>query len=154
MNPQEQFYQAFERMDVDAMVALYADEIIFEDPAFGKLEGECAKNMWRMLVGSQKSENFKVSFRDLDAGQGKSSCMWEANYTFPATGRKVFNVIQSEMHFRDGKILQHTDVFDFYRWTKEALGTKGKLLGWMPWFQRAFQKRTHEMLNRFEKKLG
>ncbi len=50
----EKFYQAFEELDAESMIECYHNEIIFEDPAFGVLKGEKAKNMWRMLCDSQK----------------------------------------------------------------------------------------------------
>lgn len=45
----EKFYQAFENFDAEGMIEYYHNEIKFEDPAFGVLRGEKAKNMWRML---------------------------------------------------------------------------------------------------------
>lgn len=29
------FYQAFQRLDAEAMVACYSDDVLFSDPAFG-----------------------------------------------------------------------------------------------------------------------
>ena len=57
MEPQdliEKFYSAFARLDEETMVECYSDQVKFEDPAFGVLKGERAKNMWRMLCKSQK----------------------------------------------------------------------------------------------------
>ena len=45
----ENFYQAFDALDSEGMVKCYHSEVKFEDPAFGMLTGEKAKNMWRML---------------------------------------------------------------------------------------------------------
>ena len=44
------FYESFANNDADGMIACYADDIEFSDPAFGKLKGADAKNMWRMLT--------------------------------------------------------------------------------------------------------
>lgn len=60
---------------------------------------------------------------------------WEAWYTFSATGKKVHNVIDASFEFRDGKIIRHTDHFDFHRWAGQALGLPGKLLGGMAFMQ-------------------
>ena len=43
------FYQAFAALDAETMASCYHKDILFEDPAFGVLKGEKAKNMWRML---------------------------------------------------------------------------------------------------------
>ena len=56
----EKFYQAFAGRDVEGMLRCYHEEIEFEDPAFGKLTGEKARNMWRMLLSGNKS-NLQVS---------------------------------------------------------------------------------------------
>jgi len=44
------FYQAFQRLDADAMAACYTDDVVFSDPAFGELRGRDAGDMWRMLT--------------------------------------------------------------------------------------------------------
>lgn len=56
------FYQAFTELDAETMVRCYHKNIRFEDPAFGELHGERAKNMWRMLCASQQGKDFQVSF--------------------------------------------------------------------------------------------
>ncbi len=42
----------------------------------------------------------------------------------------MHNIIDAEFEFRDGLILRHVDRFDFYRWSRQALGLPGLLLGW------------------------
>ena len=32
--------------------------------------------------------------------------------------------------FRDGLVIRHVDRFDFWRWSRQALGAPGWLLGW------------------------
>ena len=44
-----QFYTAFQNLDAVTMASLYHPKIEFDDPAFGKLKGKHAANMWRML---------------------------------------------------------------------------------------------------------
>lgn len=36
---------------------------------------------------------------------------------------------------RDGRIAEHVDSFDFYRWSGQALGIVGWLFGWTSPFQ-------------------
>ncbi len=42
----------------------------------------------------------------------------------------MHNIIDAEFEFRDGLILRHIDRFDFYRWSRQALGLPGLLFGW------------------------
>jgi ketosteroid isomerase-like protein len=141
----ERFYQAFARKDGDEMASLYADDVRFSDPAFGPLEGERARNMWRMLTG--RATDLEITFSNVT----DSSAHWEARYTF-STGRKVHNVIDATFAFRNGKIVRHDDVFDFWRWSRQALGPAGLVLGWTPILRSAVRKKALGQLASFEKK--
>ena len=55
---------------------------MFTDPAFGTLKGKHAKNMWRMLCGSQKGKDFTVTFSDVSANENTGKANWEAIYNF------------------------------------------------------------------------
>ena len=44
------FYQAFQRLDAEAMVACYSPDVHFSDPVFTDLNGQEAGDMWRMLA--------------------------------------------------------------------------------------------------------
>ena len=61
------------------------------------------------------------------------SAHWDAHYRFSATGRIVDNAIDSRFTFTpDGLIATQRDRFDFWTWSRQALGTPGLLLGWSP----------------------
>ena len=146
----EKFYTSFENLDAAGMVSCYHDEITFEDPAFGVLKGEHAKNMWRMLCASQKGKNFRITASGIDFSNQKGKAHWEANYVFSQTGRKVHNIINAEFEFKDGMIFKHTDRFDLYRWSRQALGFKGVMLGWTTFFRKKLNVQTNKLLLQFE----
>jgi ketosteroid isomerase-like protein len=137
-----QFYQALVRGDPEGMVRHYHDDIVFRDPAFGELRGNDARNMWRLLV----SPAVKASFSDV----GPHSARWTAAYVFKKTGRKVVNRISAEFEFKDGKIVRHTDHFDFWRWTSQALGLPGYLLGWTSFMKARCIRQTSALLKDFD----
>jgi ketosteroid isomerase-like protein len=127
-----QFYKAFKNLDAEAMVAYYHDDVEFEDPAFGKLYGIHAKNMWRMLCKSQQGKDFKVKFNDIQQVDYTVTANWEASYTFSITGRKVHNKIKAKFLFKDSKIIKHNDHFrciagQFRRWVLKVLHLVGCL---------------------------
>ena len=124
-----EFYQAFSRRDAEAMVACYHPDIVFHDPAFGTLRGESAGDMWRMLCRSGK--DLVVSASDIHASDGRGRAHWEADYTF-GTGRKVHNVVDSRFDFAEGLIIRHTDDFNFDKWSAQAFGLPGKIVGYVP----------------------
>ncbi len=145
------FYKSFANLDAEGMAQCYHDEVLFEDPAFGELKGDKAKNMWRMLCNSQKGKGFKVEYSDIKMTGQKGSAHWEAFYTFSKTGRKVHNIIDAEFKFKDGKIIEHIDGFDLYKWSKQAFGISGYLFGWTNFFKNKLNTQTNSLLSKFEK---
>jgi ketosteroid isomerase-like protein len=145
------FYQAFAAGNAEEMVSCYHDEIRFRDPAFGELNGDDAKNMWRMLIASSKGR-LRVTWSDVQADEKTGRASWKAEYNFSATGRNVVNVISATFEFRDGKIIRHTDEFNMYKWTKQALGWKGWLLGWTGFMQGKIRKQAKRLLEKFSEK--
>ncbi len=148
----ETFYNAFKNLDAETMVSCYHENIVFEDPAFGILKSDHAKNMWRMLCESQKGKDFKITYSNIDANNLKGTAHWEAFYTFNRTGRKVHNIIIASFEFKDGKIIKHIDDFDLYKWSKQALGFKGLILGNTKFFKKQLNAQTQNLLLKFENK--
>ena len=132
MNTQEQlitqFYSAFQQKDWKTMQSYYHDEVTFSDPVFQNLKGKEAKAMWHMLALNAK--DFSLEFNSIKASKTAGSAHWEATYSFSRTGRKVVNKIDASFEFKEGLIIKHTDRFDFWKWTRMALGFSGVLLGW------------------------
>ncbi len=145
------FYKAFADGDAEGMVNCYHNEIQFQDPAFGVLKNEDAKNMWRMLISRSKG-NLKITFNNVTANDKTGGAHWVAEYIFTQTNRKVLNVISAEFEFADGKIIKHTDSFDLYKWTKQALGLKGYLLGWTAFMRKQIQQQSGKLLKKYTEK--
>lgn len=129
----QRFYEAFQRLDGDAMAACYAADATFTDPVFGTLHGSEATDMWRMLVS--RAENFSLTFSDVTADGPAASARWIARYRFSQTGRPVVNHVSSRFVIHNGLIAEQVDSFDLFGWTRQALGLKGLLLGWTPFVQ-------------------
>ncbi|UXE67562.1 MAG: nuclear transport factor 2 family protein [Chryseotalea sp. WA131a] len=127
------FYTAFQQRNWRTMQTCYHEEVLFNDPAFTNLKGKQAKAMWHMLA--ENAKDFSLVFSQVVATETEGSCHWEATYSFSRTGRKVVNKIDANFQFKDGLIYRHTDRFDFWKWTRMALGTSGILLGWTPFLQ-------------------
>jgi ketosteroid isomerase-like protein len=147
----ETFYRSFSQADAESMVACYADDIDFEDPAFGPLHGNDAKNMWRMLVGRSNGQ-LNVVFTDVWADESKGGARWTATYPFSKTGRRVVNKIEASFEFENGKIKKHIDRFDFWKWSSQALGISGTLLGWTPFLKNKIRSNALAQLKSFSSK--
>ena len=143
----DRFYQAFGRRDHAEMARCYAPDARFSDPAFGELHGAEVTAMWRMLC--ERGEDLELSHSDVEAHDDRGSAHWDADYTFSATGRTVHNSIDASFRFRDGLIVEHDDRFSLWRWSRQALGPIGLLLGWSPIVRSKVNGQARENLRAF-----
>jgi len=147
----EKFYSSFANIDSERMNACYHPDVVFEDPAFGVLKGDRARLMWSMLCASQKDETFEVTYSNIKSDNSTGSAIWEAKYSFGKSGRKVHNIVTAQFEFDGDKIIKHTDDFDLYKWSKQAMGFQGFLFGWTNIFKKQLNLRTNKLLDKFEK---
>ncbi|MCR9066605.1 MAG: nuclear transport factor 2 family protein [Cytophagales bacterium] len=146
----QKFYGAFKKRDAETMASCYHQDITFNDPAFGKLYGKDAGDMWRMLCGN--ATDLDITYEILQADEEKGLVQWKADYTFNKTGRKVHNVVLAKIRFKDGLIIEHTDSFNLHTWAKQAMGFQGWLLGNTPFFRQKLRATTNGMLKKFQSK--
>ena len=126
------FYDALARRDGAAMAACYHPQVTFRDEVFD-LQGPMAGAMWRMLC--DRGADLRVVASGITAEDATGAAHWEADYTFSQTKRPVHNVIDAAFTFEDGLIRTHVDRFDFWSWSRQALGVPGLLLGWTPFLR-------------------
>jgi ketosteroid isomerase-like protein len=143
----ERFYAGLGARDGAAMAACYTPEASFEDPAFGKLDADDTGAMWRMLTS--RADDLTVEVSEITADDHAGSAHWIARYTFTQTGRPVVNDIRASFRFADGRIVEHHDHFDWWRWARQALGPAGLLLGWNPLFRNAVRNKARGALAEF-----
>ncbi|MEO5673891.1 MAG: nuclear transport factor 2 family protein [Chitinophagales bacterium] len=145
----EHFYTSFQNKDYKSMQSCYADDATFSDPVFVHLNAEQVRAMWEMFCVN--SDGLKVEFSNIKSTGINGSAEWIATYIFSSTGNKVTNRITARFHFENGKIVKHTDSFDFYKWARQALGVTGVLLGWTPLVKNKVRKLGIKTLNEFIK---
>jgi hypothetical protein len=145
----ERLYAAFARLDAEAMAACYATDARFDDEAFS-LKGRAQIGaMWSMLCDAVKTKGRDVW--KLEVSQVTDcSAHWEPTYNFSATGRIVHNIIDAEFEFDSSSLItRHRDRFDFWRWSRQALGMPGWLLGWTPMLRAKVRATAAKNLARF-----
>lgn len=140
------FYEGLKRKDPASIGACYHPEAEFSDPIF-TLRGRKVPAMWHMLIEAGK--DMEMTYQDVRAQGETGTGHWEAVYTFSATGRKVHNRIDSAFRFKDGRIIGHRDRFDFWLWSRMALGLPGLLLGWTPVVRGKVRKQVGINLEKF-----
>ncbi len=143
----EKFYTSFQQKNWKGMQECYHTDVVFNDPVFQNLKGKEAFAMWHMLISAGK--DLTLSFKNIKSNDLSGSCQWDAFYTFSRTGRKVHNIIQAEFKFKNGKIIEHNDSFDLWRWSRMALGVSGVLLGWSPIVQNKIKGTAKSSLRKF-----
>ena len=146
----EQFYSAFQKKDYRTMQECYASNARFSDPIFHNLNAEQVRAMWEMLC--LKGKDLEMEFMNIEANETEGSAVWIARYTFSSTGRYVINHVAARFRFENGKIVEHTDHFNFHKWAGQALGLSGRMLGWMPFVRNKAQKSAMVALNDFIQK--
>ena len=145
----ERFYAAFARLDGETMTACYAEEARFDDEIFSLAGRRQIGGMWAMLCSGTRARGLSQWKLQASGITGRGA-HWEAHYLFPATGRVVHNRIDAEFEFDgQGLIVHHRDRFDFWRWSRQALGLPGWLLGWTPFLRRKVQAQAAANLRRF-----
>ena len=142
------FYTGFAEGDSNKMAECYHKEVVFNDPAFGTMKGERANNMWKMLM-SKKTADFNFSYGNVESTPETGKATWTAEYQFGDKKRPVVNNVTAQFKFKDGLIIEHTDTFDLYKWSKQALGAPGFLLGWSNFMRKKIQKNANDNLDAY-----
>lgn len=149
----QQFYSAFARLDPDGMAACYADDASFDDEVFSLRGKREVMGMWRMLCEATRAKGadvWKLQFKGVKADGSKGEAHWDAHYRFSTTGRIVDNSIDAQFEFDpQGRIVRHRDRFDFWRWSRQAMGAPGLLLGWTPLLKGKVRQRAGANLRKF-----
>ena len=151
MGVAERFYEAFMVRDHYTMGLLYAEHATFSDPVFPLLNAMGTRLMWHMLLS--RAEDLGVEAKILEDGATRARVDWVAYYTFSGTGRPVVNRIHTEMAISAGKIVRQVDSFSLWRWSGQALGARGLLLGWTPMVKNKIRAQAARALRQFAREV-
>ncbi len=147
------FYTAFAALDADTMAICYAQDATFNDPAFTLYNRDEIGGMWHMLCAAtqaKRREDWRLEYKDVRADDHTGHVHWEAFYRFGGSNRLVHNIIEADFTFTpEGLIASHTDHFDFWRWSRQALGFGGLVLGWAPYFRTLVRRQTRTALTHY-----
>lgn len=134
----EKFYTSFAQLDAMGMASCYHENIHFLDPDFGNLRGKEASKMREILIRRSKG-NLAVTFSDVWAEDGYGGASWKAKYKYG--NRPVINQIKARFKFSKEEIIEQNDSFNVWKWSNQALGVAGFLIGWTTVFQSTLQKK-------------
>lgn len=154
----QRFYTAFSHLDGASMAHCYAPDATFEDEVFSLRGARQVGGMWQMLCEATRTkgrDDWRLAFSDVQADAHQGRAHWEAHYRFSATGRLVHNIIDARFTFTpQGLIATHHDSFDFWRWSRQALGLPGLLLGFTPMLRNKVRSQAAANLQKYLERAG
>ncbi|MBD3616566.1 MAG: nuclear transport factor 2 family protein [Gracilimonas sp.] len=131
-------YSGLEEQDYETMTSCYHPNAVFRDAVFDLKSKQEIAGMWTMLCKGAKE--FEFHFDQVWADEETGKARLKAKYLFSQTNRMVHNNINARFRFKDGLIIEHIDSFDFRKWSRQALGLQGFLLGWSSFLQKKVQQ--------------
>lgn len=147
MNSKEiaiKFYDAFSVANIDVLKQLYDKKLIFNDNIFVNLDYNETISMWSSLLVGNKNMSIKYEIKKYS--EKYVEVEWIADYLFTSTNRNVKNIILAKMEIDQGKIINHKDNFDFYKWSQMAFGITGVLIGWTSFFKNKVRTEAYNKL--------
>lgn len=154
----QRFYTAFSHLDGAGMAQCYAPDATFEDEVFSLRGARQAGGMWQMLCEATRNkgrDDWRLEFSGVQADAAQGRAHWEARYRFSATGRLVHNIIEARFTFTpQGLIATHRDSFNFWRWSRQALGLPGLLLGFTPMLRNKVRSQAAANLQKYLERTG
>ena len=145
------FYKAFSEKNPKEMITYYHENMVYENPIITRLEGRMAGNYWGMLI-EREGEHLKVSASNIRADGDKVIADSKASYLWGDARRQVNNVGYAVFQFKDGKIIHQKDHYDFWKWSRMALGFPGYILGWSSFLNGKVRDTAFKMLKEYDAK--
>lgn len=141
-------YSALQKVDYETMISCYHPDATFKDPVFDLSSKKEIAGMWTMLC--KRAKEFEFHYEQVKADKETGKARLRAKYLFSQSNRMVHNDIDARFKFKDGLIIEHIDSFNFWRWSRQALGLPGLLLGWSSFLQERVQRQARKNLEQFQ----
>ncbi|OFW21402.1 MAG: hypothetical protein A3H97_20330 [Acidobacteria bacterium RIFCSPLOWO2_02_FULL_65_29] len=118
----ERFAKAWERSDVAALSACYAEDCEVVSPIFHTLRGRAeVETSFRDLFQAFSDYSIRVNDMIIDSdGGGRAALVWMAQSThrgpifgMPASGRRIESQVAFIMTLKDGRIASERRIYDF-----------------------------------------
>ncbi|MCF6348597.1 MAG: nuclear transport factor 2 family protein [Flavobacteriaceae bacterium] len=146
----QNYYNAFQNLELDKMSNYYHADIEFYDHAFGTLNKNELEAMWSMLF-NKAFKDLTLEISDIKIVDKKGFAHVECCYIYSLTNRKVHNIIDTTIDFKEGKIIKQVDIFSLKRWAAQSLGWKQSFFAGTTFFKKRLQKQTRTALDKYLK---
>lgn len=143
----ERFFDAMQRCDTEALRTSYHPALRFDDPLISTTSVGDRLDWCGMLWSPRDADGQRIWQLELEEVRTRgalATARWNLRYRYTPTKRLIDQALHSHFSFdADGRITTQRDSFDFWRWSRQAHGLLGLLLGWTPlmWDQAREQAR-------------
>jgi hypothetical protein len=103
------------------------------------------------MLFARSNGTIKIKLFEVKSDANYGSVLWIATYNFSKNNRVVVNRVSADFYFQDGLIIRHTDDFDIWKWSKQALGLTGFLFGWTGFMQKEIHRKALTLLRKYQK---
>lgn len=146
----EEFFNAFSVGQVDKMLKLLDENIIYNDPIFGVLNGEEVRDMWMFKCNYLKDFSLTINAID-ELDEEYATCNWTAKFFRNQTGHYLTMNIKSYLKIDNGKITEQSDAYKLSDWLAKVYGLKGRLFGWTGVMKKNEQIKYRGLLEKYVK---
>lgn len=143
----ESFFDALYHENSKLLNSFLTDDIVFEDPIMGRLEGDEVRYWWQLLC--EKVQDFTLEYHKIEVKGDEVYAEWETSYTFYATQRKVRNQLKTQFIIKDGKIESQKDSISYQKWIKQVIGNKASFFIKGTVMQKGIQKQAKALLKAY-----
>lgn len=149
----QDFFDALARLDAYALAQCYAPSARFEDAAWSLQGTEAIAAMWEMICDDTRrlgADVWRLECLRIRGTRHRCKVDWRLSHRDPATGRLIHQRMESRFLLtRDGRIDFHENRFSLWRWSRQARGLSGWLLGWTPIMRQRVRHDAAQRLDRY-----
>lgn len=131
------FFGALAARDAARLAGCYHPLATYSSPLFPDLRGALPALMWRLAL--DRAPDLRIDWDVAFADPRKAQVKWTARWRQGTTERRL--AVASTLSIWDGRIVRHVDEFRFPSFAAQALGVRGRLLGWNAAWRRRLQRR-------------
>lgn len=144
------FFESYQRSDWQSMARCYHDKASFSDPIYPDLREENIVYLWFSRLS--KHQSIDLQYRVVFADERKAQVEWTAISPFNGKAVKIEGL--STFALWDETIVRHVDEFSFVKWSRQAQGLKGWLLGGSRFYQARVQRSARSQLEQVAGTIG
>jgi limonene-1,2-epoxide hydrolase len=128
----KEFYKALDSGDYRTVNEFYHKNAHYKDEIFD-FKGLEIHALW--YTATLPDMELSAELESIREEEDAIYTEWVMSYTLDIIKRRIRLKEKGKFTFQEGKIIEHTDKYDFWTWCIQAFGIIGRALGWSNWLQ-------------------